>query len=142
MFYHYETALVCLTYPINIVHVEPNVNPILKKNNKYRQKIKESTKMPHILSYTTDPSLATGPDIAENETVSPAAKAIFDAYFADGRITGITESEPDANTGTYDSEITFIDEATCDAYLSEMEAIDEFSKSGGARSNGARRNVD
>lgn len=98
--------------------------------------------MPHILSYTTDPSLATGPDIAENETVSSDAKTIFDAYFADGRITGITESEPDANTGTYDSEITFIDEATCDAYLAEMEAIDEFSKSGGARSNGARRNVD
>jgi len=98
--------------------------------------------MPHILSYTTDPSLANGPDIPENETVSAAAKAIFDAYFADGRITGITESEPDANTGTFDSEITFVDEATCDAYLAEMEAIDEFSKSGGARSNGARRNVD
>lgn len=97
--------------------------------------------MPHILSYTTDPSLATGSDIAENETVSPAAKAIFDAYFADGRITGITESDPHAD-GSYDSEITFVDEATCDAYLAEMEAIDEFSKSGGSRSNGARRNVD
>ena len=98
--------------------------------------------MPHELRFSTDPSLATHSDIPEEDAVSPAAHAIFEAYLADGRITESVRTNEDAIAGTYDSVITFVDGATCDAYLLEMEGINEFDKSGASRTNLSRGDVD
>ena len=98
--------------------------------------------MPHELRFTTDPSLATHDDIPEEDDVTPAAHAIFEAYLADGRITSSVRENEDAIANTYDSIITFVDEATCDAYLAEMEGINEFDKSGASRTNISRGDVD
>ena len=98
--------------------------------------------MPHELRFSTDPSLATHSDIPEEDAVSPAAHAIFEAYLADGRITESVRTNEDAIAGTYDSVITFVDGTTCDAYLLEMEGINEFDKSGASRTNLSRGDVD
>lgn len=59
-----------------------------------------------------------------------AVSAIYDAYRADGRITqAIEKSAPDANN-VITNTITFLNQATYDAWYAEIDAIDTTPPSG------------
>lgn len=99
--------------------------------------------MAHNLTTTITPDLlAESHDagtVAEDAVISEAATVIHDRFEAEGKITNMTES--DNGNGTYQLIVTFIDSATCDAYLAEMASINEFETSGASRSNQTRADV-
>lgn len=97
----------------------------------------------HKLTVTITPELiAEAHDngtVAEDAIISSAASVIHGQYVDEGKITDMTES--DNGDGTYQLEVTFVDSATCDTYLAEMQTINEFETSGASRSNQTRADV-
>lgn len=99
--------------------------------------------MAHNLTYTVSPD-----NLVRDETGVPddmmvhteAANDIHNQWVAEGKITGTSQTEPDEND-VYEQTITFLDSATCDAYLAAMEAIGEAEKSGASRTNQRREDV-
>ncbi len=99
--------------------------------------------MAHNLTTTITPDLiADAHDagtVSEDAIISDAASVIHGRFEAEGKITNMTES--DNGDGTYQLIVTFLDSATCDAYLAEMASINEFETSGASRSNQTRADV-
>ena len=71
--------------------------------------------------------------------ISADAVAIFNAYHDDGRIEGVNTVKTLGGNYVY---IRFIDSATADAYIEELKAIDETSKTGSNRSDYERYDED
>ncbi len=69
------------------------------------------------------------------------AMAINDTFVAEGKMTEVTESDPDINDGSYILTTIFVDSAACDEYLAAMAAIGEHEKSGSSRSEFSREDI-
>ena len=87
--------------------------------------------MSHVLKYKRLSVEADGNDI------SPEAQAIFIAYDSNGRIESVDNVKTLGGEYVY---IRFIDEETADAYLAELNAINESGKTGKNRTNFERYN--
>lgn len=85
--------------------------------------------MAHIIKYEVLP-------FDGDHELSSDGQAIYDAYVADGRVTYHKEEVGDKVYGY----LRFPDEATGDAYVAELNAIDENSASGHNRANLTRYN--
>ena len=93
--------------------------------------------MAHRLTFTTTPP----PEDDEETYISTGAVSITNAFIADGRLTSSSSTDPDEETGVFNTSLVFVDSATCDAYFADMAAINEATTTGSYRSDMVREDI-
>lgn len=93
--------------------------------------------MAHRMTFTTTPP----PEDDVVTYISSGGAAITDAFIADGRLTSTSSTDPDEETGVFNTSLIFVDSAACDAYLADMAAISESTTTGSYRSDRVREDI-
>lgn len=73
--------------------------------------------------------------------ISNEAATINETFTAEGKMTEVTETDPNIDDGSYVLTIKFRDSAACDEYLAAMAAIGEYERSGSSRSEFSREDI-
>ena len=89
--------------------------------------------MAHVLTYTYTPQL-------DQAATSSSADVIISAYIDSGKLTSAIDTAIEG-TSNISTSLTFLVEADCDAFLSEMHAINEETTTGSSRSGHTRTNT-